>query len=545
MGATRDRAPSIKPLQLYPISGAVNHEPASPTFSTYSTPVAAQSFQSHRRSMSSTDTLRKNNNNRLSLNFTFQPPASGLSPRKTPSPTRMPAADAIPEGAALRTGPSETPFLTALAAQERRVLELKEELHRAEADLQKLKKQWATHEALKKRDDAKRVQRLQPLNTALPPAGDRGSEDVSGSNAWLHREMERRKALINGTKTSNRTVIEGSRHVRALSLLSPDRTVYSPASTESPVDLHGVESKLKRPTYLPRTSSDPDRTDEVAGNADRDVELPGPQHEALLATGKQMAMEFKDGLWTFIEDLRQATVGDEAVHGTHSRAQSVLHAANEQRGATRQDGKTSIGFKPVKPVFPTRTSSKGTHHQSPTRRQSVLEAPEAAEALALIGVGESSWREDALQDGSPTEAPLVRRVSKKDSTPRRTKHRQTDSFDHWDTWDSPKSKVDSAQGSDNSSVLGGSVSEGTAGISPRTSTSLGRDRSHPQSPARLHNKRETIPWPALVKLSPGNLRRTASHLMNEWEKSLTPPPGAREGQDDYLGTESSKAKNAD
>lgn len=35
-------------------------------------------------------------------------------------------------------------------------------------------------------------------------------------------------------------------------------------------------------------------------------------------------------------------------------------------------------------------------------------------------------------------------------------------------------------------------------------------------------KRDAIPWPALNKLTPGNLKRTASHLMSEWEKSLTP-----------------------
>lgn len=45
------------------------------------------------------------------------------------------------------------------------------------------------------------------------------------------------------------------------------------------------------------------------------------------------------------------------------------------------------------------------------------------------------------------------------------------------------------------------------------------------------NKVDGIPWPALQKLTPTNLRRTASHLMAEWEKSLSPPstfPGPEE-----------------
>lgn len=49
-------------------------------------------------------------------------------------------------------------------------------------------------------------------------------------------------------------------------------------------------------------------------------------------------------------------------------------------------------------------------------------------------------------------------------------------------------------------------------------------------------KKDPIPWPALSKLGPATLRRTASHLMSEWEKSLTPPPGQEYmGQEDYLG----------
>lgn len=42
-----------------------------------------------------------------------------------------------------------------------------------------------------------------------------------------------------------------------------------------------------------------------------------------------------------------------------------------------------------------------------------------------------------------------------------------------------------------------------------------------------HNpKRNSIPWPALDQLSPTNLKRTASHLMKEWERSLHASPSA-------------------
>lgn len=43
-------------------------------------------------------------------------------------------------------------------------------------------------------------------------------------------------------------------------------------------------------------------------------------------------------------------------------------------------------------------------------------------------------------------------------------------------------------------------------------------------PLKNHYKadqdRDDIPWPVLTKSTPGRLKRTASSLMNEWERSL-------------------------
>lgn len=35
---------------------------------------------------------------------------------------------------------------------------------------------------------------------------------------------------------------------------------------------------------------------------------------------------------------------------------------------------------------------------------------------------------------------------------------------------------------------------------------------------------EGIPWPTITKLAPTTLQRTASNLMAEWERSLSPSP---------------------
>lgn len=64
------------------------------------------------------------------------------------------------------------------------------------------------------------------------------------------------------------------------------------------------------------------------------------------------------------------------------------------------------------------------------------------------------------------------------------------------------------------------------------------------SPTTLESQasREGIPWPALIKLAPSNLRRTASHLMEEWEKSLTSSPDEMGGKADYVAAAGTNRK---
>jgi hypothetical protein len=57
-------------------------------------------------------------------------------------------------------------------------------------------------------------------------------------------------------------------------------------------------------------------------------------------------------------------------------------------------------------------------------------------------------------------------------------------------------------------------------------------------------KRNSLPWSDLSGLSPSNLKRTASHLMKEWEKQLTPPPESRlssHSHGDFIGRTGSPA----
>jgi hypothetical protein len=61
--------------------------------------------------------------------------------------------------------------------------------------------------------------------------------------------------------------------------------------------------------------------------------------------------------------------------------------------------------------------------------------------------------------------------------------------------------------------------------SPRLSAGIQRNDSQQRGEEEDGKEKEPIPWPALSKLKPTSLRRTASHLMSEWEKSMTPEPG--------------------
>jgi hypothetical protein len=61
-------------------------------------------------------------------------------------------------------------------------------------------------------------------------------------------------------------------------------------------------------------------------------------------------------------------------------------------------------------------------------------------------------------------------------------------------------------------------------------TSLCADRNlsfgdwNPASTAPDPSVTEGIPWPTITKLAPSKLQRTASNLMAEWERSLSPSP---------------------
>lgn len=353
-------------------------------------------------------------------------------------------------------------------------------------------------EAGKKRIDIRKATQLQPLTASLSLSTlETAEEDEDGSSNWMQKEMERRKALLKGMKTSNRKTFKGSRHTRTLSLLSPEKSEFSQPISPSESEARRSDSISSRPPPLTRSST----TSDICESPMRPADLPqldGTQtKDALMRTGKQMAFDLKDGLMTFFEDIRQATVGDE---GGPVRA---------TQGKGRQPSRTIRGGRPGQ--LNRAASARTAHNNNDT----------------LIDIGGSFWRDHGMGMDSPQPKATTRTASKTTKAKREATPVKTDTDDDWDSWGTPIKLADSPNPSDEESTAS---SQSDTRSTPLTSAG-GLDSPAPLTDRTLTprsvttpssaTKRDSIPWPNLEKL-PGNLKRTASHLMKEWEKTMGP-----------------------
>lgn len=504
--------------------------PTSPTFSVGSS--GRTSFQSHGRQLSMvSESAVPPRTNRFSLQFPIPVPELQSPIRSSTSPVREPVNDNA-EASEIQTDPSDGNYLHLIAAQERRVLELKEELQKTEADLNRLKRDWARHEANKKRDDVKRLTRLQTLQTAIPASGL--DDDTDGSSAWMQQEMERRKALLSSSRTSNRTVLPGQRHTRTLSLLSPTRDNVKPITPLAPPQplpprkdslKNGMAQRSDVVTPQPRLNRASTIGDVTSGLDIAAVAgMNGPDgsidHESLIRAGKKVATGFKDGLWNFWEDLRQATVGEESAQIPPPPPPPRRKSSTQTlRTARKQSSKSSLQGS-------SRSSSTiGKEQPSLGRKESQKGLPDLANP--------SFFADHGVNLQPPPQAATKRAATSTRPRPAEpAKRLSTASSEAWDTWDdSPEQSRSSSSVTSEATTLPSTVSG-----SPRTSLAMNRA-------SRDLSKKEAIPWPALKKPGIGSLRRTASHLLTEWEKSLTPSPGEEyQGeQSDYMGASAEAA----
>jgi hypothetical protein len=385
---------------------------------------------------------------RLSLNFPIQPAEHARQRPQSvilPSPVQF----SLPSSPELRPSPTSEAnnFLTALAAQERRVLELREELQKAESDLDKLKKQWAVHEAAKKRNELRHVEQLRPLASPTKLGdGEEGERRIS-------LEDERRKAMhARSAKVPQRKVFEGGRHTRTLSLLSPT-SLEQRGSRLSPD--HGgqgtLDSTTKGPPARSYTAMDSPRSAGLGIALPRNSANSKGTKDDLMNTGKQLVGDLREGLWTFIEDLRQATVGDEAINAARPRHKRNISVG---RSPARSDGRMRFQTTPNRASFkPPRNGDLLHSPLSQTRSsKSLLDAE--TEAVGKRAVSANSIGLDGTTNDKATKTSKAEAIIEDDG---------------WDNWDSPPPKAFSPTLNSSPSHSPRNTSPSPDPSSPRTS----------------------------------------------------------------------------
>ncbi|EMT65356.1 hypothetical protein NOF04DRAFT_1343217 [Fusarium oxysporum II5] len=429
----------------------------------------------HARAKSSVSSMNRQVN-RLSLTLPIAPPTSDPS-RPTPTSASMSSVPPTPIESGIATPADANEFIIAIAAQERRVLELREELSRAEADLTLLKKKWTAQE--KKGDTI-------PLEAFRSPI--LSSEDDAAS---IRRSVDsdRRKLLQqtqNPATPNRRRVLRGG-HTRTLSLLSPAKpdagfSLYQDRDHEhEQVKLPSIERRTaqltnphlsKRASWQPRTQQN------------------GP-------AVPQIVEDFKLGLRAFVEDIRQITVGDEPINGQPIRSNSV-----NERGEANRNQDTIRPNRPLRPkvstVFePPHNNSDTTETKSSTSTSTASKRPELPARSKTKSKNKSfSWQPlgfDSMDDND------------------------------WSNWESPASSSKTSRWSGSTIGSGGlddmsaTSDEGEPADSPSKKKSTGYE-----TPLLSPKLEELLPN-IVNQFSPSNIKRTATTLMDEWEKSLTDP----------------------
>ncbi|KAH6665626.1 hypothetical protein B0J14DRAFT_492102 [Halenospora varia] len=469
------------PQPAAPPSPHVGNSPNRAQFAMFPPP---RPISHHSRALSYTSRRP----NRLSLSFPVATNSSSESARGTPTSSNATSFPPTPAEIVPTPSPNDpSGFLVALAGQERRVLELKEELHKAEADLKKLKKEWALHEAHKKKAEIRNVEPMRPVQLV---STDSSPTDGDTTSARQSAELDRRKALlsnINIPKESRRKIITGG-HTRTLSLLSPERSNYP--RPFPPVREHSSERQesITRSGIMPDTSQGISRVSTIRAR-------PLSYQGGVTHGAKQIAEDLKAGMWTFLEDLRQATVGDEAVNGNLQRTASC-------KGPVKKGSKGSLrGDKIKRSVSPRITSP---------RTWETLTGP------ALLDAAGTLWSESDTGTNRPAAKTPV--TAKKTSRPISLAAPALDDLDDdWSNWDSPTPK--SPRWSGSSTMSTDPATPSNASIDDRNVKIAGESSGGADTPS----KREPLQWPALDNLTPTNLKRTMSSMMKEWEKTLTPP----------------------
>ncbi|EEA24126.1 hypothetical protein TMatcc_007201 [Talaromyces marneffei ATCC 18224] len=549
-------------------------------------PPKASTEETDRPTLPSRPNIAARHAKRLTLNFPIATPLnlrpeqaspSVATPATESSPRMMSPGQFVPEATVLGEVLNHEPtdLLTAIASQERKVLELKEELQKAEAELASLKKQWVRSERLKKQTEISfHTEAMRPIRASMDGSNGlqspRNSEHPIAAAASTttpidtvpiqirrSKELERRDSIRSAAKgeapvsANGRRVFAGSKHTRTLSLLSPDMGVVKPPfPMPSPSD--STKSSDSQATRHPRSATLPsvDRADtsKTVETSDKPTEenwrrsMPPPSSEALLRTGRQMASDLREGLWTFLEDIRQATVGEEGISATRSR---TLQPPTSGTARTRSGQRSERSVTPVRnrdqngnSIGRTSSSSSLSKDASASRKtgnnnSSSTSPPNGTEVSfwSEFGVDTPGQKLKPKQTkrAAAVAASNTQNGQKESANSNQVEVGEED--DDWNNWDTPQQDKKSHTPSSSRSTVTSKIdqSPSTQLSSPRTSASFGERNTDETERPRTDNG---IPWPALSKFTASQLTRTASSLMDEWEKSLTSTSSSTKAEHD-------------
>ncbi|EED17805.1 conserved hypothetical protein [Talaromyces stipitatus ATCC 10500] len=516
---------------------------------------------------------------RLTLNFPIVPPPNLRSEQSSPSvatpaaessPRMMSPGQSIPDASILGEALAQEPtgLLTAIASQERKVLEIKEELQKAEAELTSLKKQWVRSERQKKQTEiSHHAEAMRPIRSSVGGSVDHSSGDPSTAAASVttpvdtvpaqirrSKELERRSSIRSAAKgettisANGRRVFAGSKHTRTLSLLSPELGVVRPPfPMASPSG--STTSNETQATRHPRSATLPSveraDTSKTAEASDKSTDenhwrrsLPPPSSEALLRTGRQMASDLREGLWTFLEDIRQATVGEEGISATRNRTlQPPASTTPRSRSGQRSERSvTPVRRREQNGASVGRTSSSSSlFKDAAASKKNGNNNSSSPHIISSAGTEVSFWSEFGVdtpgQTLKPNQTTVANNTRKGQTGSGNSNQLEVEEEDDWDNWDTPQPvrKSHTPSSSRSTVISRNEQSPSTQLSSPRTSASFGERNTDEGERPRSDNG---IPWPALSKFSASQLTRTASSLMDEWEKSLTSPSSSSKAEQD-------------
>ncbi|KAK9362328.1 hypothetical protein V1504DRAFT_467608 [Lipomyces starkeyi] len=293
---------------------------------------------------------RRNRSFRLSLSIPTAPaPSSPVAEELSSVEPDLFVSPKLPTVSKISTEPAiyedSTDFLTLLATKQRRVLELREELSKAEVDLKELQQQWSAHE-----DRTRRSVQLQAV-TGLPNgARNRLSFDSSrlGNNG--------RKTVSTGlasdpsitTSTDNRRE-GGTGFGRLLSpsfpFPSPPKTAPSgrpfAPRTSSLNDTASTPASVS--TATPGAINYPGINEEFEYNFDNNNNVNIPiRADEVIHMGRKLAEGINNHLWNLFDDIKQAAIGEDLSAGpTAAKRVSVNAVGNSTQPLASLDWRRS------------------------------------------------------------------------------------------------------------------------------------------------------------------------------------------------------------